>query len=255
MPPSEGIPVNDKVYIHEYIDVIGHNRANYMHHMTANWSPIAQEPPRHQLCYGVWGVVGSTGRWPEVVNLWEHDGYDGIALSLGHETGRPQLQDEKLEKWWAEASNYRRGGIDRLIVPAPWTRTIEELCADGVHGDLYAHEVAKVAPWQADDFLSAVADHAVPARDPFGWELAGAFRTALHDDSECILIWAIPTWAHWAELEKALPSDPGLQRWQTQLRDRTTSFERILMNDAPLSPMKLGRQPSREDRVENWTDL
>ena len=45
--------VNDKVYIHEFIDIIGHNRANYMHHMTANWSPIAQEE-RHQLCYGVW---------------------------------------------------------------------------------------------------------------------------------------------------------------------------------------------------------
>ena len=28
---------NDKVYIHEFIDIIGHNRANYMHHMTANW--------------------------------------------------------------------------------------------------------------------------------------------------------------------------------------------------------------------------
>jgi hypothetical protein len=40
---------NDKIYIHEFIDIIGHNRANYMHHMTANWSPIAQEE-RHQLC-------------------------------------------------------------------------------------------------------------------------------------------------------------------------------------------------------------
>jgi hypothetical protein len=28
-----------------------------MHHMAANWSPLAQEQ-RHQLCYGVWGVVG-----------------------------------------------------------------------------------------------------------------------------------------------------------------------------------------------------
>ena len=28
--------VNDKVYIHEFIDIIGHQRANYMHHMTAN---------------------------------------------------------------------------------------------------------------------------------------------------------------------------------------------------------------------------
>ena len=57
---DSGSAMNDKVYIHEYIDIIGHNRGRYMYHMTANWSPTAQEE-RHQLCYGVWGVVGSTG--------------------------------------------------------------------------------------------------------------------------------------------------------------------------------------------------
>ena len=42
---------NEKLYIHEFIDIIGHNRAKYMHHMTANWSPIAQQE-RKQLCPG-----------------------------------------------------------------------------------------------------------------------------------------------------------------------------------------------------------
>ena len=55
--------MNDKVYIHEFIDIIGHNRAKYMHHMTANWCPQARVE-RNQLCLGVWGTVGSTGRWP-----------------------------------------------------------------------------------------------------------------------------------------------------------------------------------------------
>ena len=45
--------MNDKVYIHELIDIIGHNRARYMHHMTANWVPVAIEE-RNQLCFGVW---------------------------------------------------------------------------------------------------------------------------------------------------------------------------------------------------------
>ena len=49
--------MNDKVYIHEFINITKQNRSRYMHHMTANWSPIGQEQ-RHQLCYGVWGVVG-----------------------------------------------------------------------------------------------------------------------------------------------------------------------------------------------------
>jgi hypothetical protein len=52
--------VSSRVYIHEFIDIIGHHRAHYMQHMTANWSPIGQEQ-RQQLCYGVWALIGSTG--------------------------------------------------------------------------------------------------------------------------------------------------------------------------------------------------
>ena len=48
-----------KVYIHELIDVIGHNRGRYMHHMTANWCPVARAE-RNQLCLGVWATLGST---------------------------------------------------------------------------------------------------------------------------------------------------------------------------------------------------
>ena len=94
---DSGSAMNDKVYIHEYIDIIGHNRGRYMYHMTANWSPTAQEE-RHQLCYGVWGVVGSTGRWPQVVNLWEEDGFDGLARSFGHELGHRDLQDPEARR-------------------------------------------------------------------------------------------------------------------------------------------------------------
>ena len=99
---------NDKVYIHEFIDIIGHNRANYMHHMTANWSPIGQRE-RHQLCYGVWGTVGSTGTWPEVVNIWEEDGFAGLAESFRHEFGHPTLQDPELAEWWARAAGIPQG--------------------------------------------------------------------------------------------------------------------------------------------------
>src|SRR3954447_10931107 len=65
---------NEKIYIHEFIDIRGHNRAKYMHHMTANWCPVGRKE-RHMLCFGVWATVGSTGSWPEVVNLWELDGW------------------------------------------------------------------------------------------------------------------------------------------------------------------------------------
>ena len=239
---------NHKIYIHEFIDIIGHNRANYMHHMTANFSPMAQRD-RDQLCYGVWGTVGTTRRWPEVVNMWEEDGWDGMASSFRHEFNHPTLQDPALAAWWARAAQFRRSGVDRLLVPGAWTRTIEELCADGVRGECYAHELVTLEPdtaWHYVDDL--VREQQAPRYEQFGWELAGAFVTAMHDDSEAIVLWAIPSWEQWADLEKATRSHPTLRAWRTQQAEVATGLDRFLLVDAPLSPFRTGRQPQDSDR-------
>ncbi|HVX17361.1 MAG TPA: hypothetical protein VHA73_04955 [Acidimicrobiales bacterium] len=245
--------MNDKVYIHEYIDIIGHHRARYMHHMTANFSPIGQEE-RDQLCYGVWGVVGSTGRWPEVVNIWEEDGLDGLASSFRYELGHASLQDPKLARWWARAAEFRSGGIDRLLLPAPWTRTITELCADGVRGELYAHDEVHVAPGTAADYLERVRDEGAPALGAHGWELAGAWQTVMRHDDECFVLWAVPSWEQWAEAVKAERASGATGAWHRRNIELTTGFARYLLVDAPLSPLRIGRQPSRDDRTELWDD-
>ena len=243
--------MNDKVYIHEFINIIGHNRAKYMHHMTANWSPIAQEE-RHQLCYGVWGIVGTTRGWPEVLNLWEEDGFDGLATSFRHEFSHGGLQDPKLAKWWAEAANYRHSGEDRVLVPAPWTRTIEQLCADGVRGEVYAHEQFELPQGTSRDFLEEVADVTVGLYQPFGWELAGAWETAMRNESECFLLWAVPTWEQWAAFEEAERAEGPLRAWRRGSYERSVACRRFLVVDAPLSPFRTGRQPAVTDRVDNW---
>jgi hypothetical protein len=244
--------VNDKVYIHEFIDIRGHHRANYMQHMTANWSPIAQES-RHQLCYGVWALLGSTGAWPQTVNMWEEDGWDGLAASFAAEAVGAGAQDPALERWWAKAAEFRRGGFDRIMEPAPWTQTIEELCRDDVRGDVYAHELVSVRPGAASELLERARDEAAPILSDHGWELAGAFTTAMVDDDEALLLWAIPTWEQWGSAERAHHTDDRLVKWRTDIRDIVTSWHRVLLVDAPLSPLRTGRQPSRDDRVD-WTD-
>ncbi len=237
--------MNDRVYIHEFIDIIGHNRANYMQHMTANWSPIGQEE-RNQLCYGVWALIGSTGAWPKTVNMWEHENWSGLAASFAHESVGKGAQDPALERWWAKAANFRSGGYDRIIVPAPWTPTIEELCVDGVRGDLYAHELITVEPNGARDVLERARDVAdLHARH--GWKLFGAFTTAMGNDDEALLLWSIPTWQQWADGE----ADRALQQWRGSLD--ALALDRIVMVDSPLNPMRTGRQPQRSDRVD-WTD-
>ena len=244
--------VNERVYIHEVIDINGHHRAAYMHHMTANWSPNAQED-RKQLCFGVWALLGSTGGWPQTVNMWEHESWDGLAASFAIEGVGKGAQDAKLERWWAKAAELRRGGFDRIMVPAPWTRTIGELCAAGVHGEVYAHELVKVRPGAARELLERARDGAAPALARHGWELVGAFTTAMVDDDEALLLWAIPTWAQWSAGEQAHVVDDDLVTWRRDVRDVVTAWHRVLLVDAPLCPFRTGRQPSRADRTD-WQE-
>ena len=242
--------MNNKVYIHEFINITKQNRARYMHHMAANWSPIAQEK-RNQLCYGVWGVVGSTSRWPRVVNIWEEDGFSGLASSLEQELGHADLQDPILAKWWAAAADLRSGGFDRILVPHPDTLTIAELCREEVRGEAYAHELIEVERRTAHCFLDIALADAYEGHGGHGWRLAGAWTTAMRDGGECVLLWVIPSWQAWAAVET--DESAGRQRLLGRAAGLVKRRRRVLLVDAPLSPFRTGRQPSRDDRTD-WHD-
>ena len=243
---------NTCAYIHEFIDIRGTHRADYMHHMTANWSPNAQED-RNQRCFGVWGVLGSTGRWPQVCNIWEEDGLEGLADSFGAEAVGAGLQDPKLEKWWAKAAEFRRGGFDRILLPAPWMPTVGQQLDEGVRAEVFAHELLRCGRGTAPDLLELARERAAPAYERFGWRLAGAWTTAMRDDDEAVLLWALPSWQAWAEGEAVQRTDTAITAWRTAARATVTDWHRILLAAAPLCPFRTGRQPQRSDRID-WEE-
>jgi hypothetical protein len=236
------------VYIHEFIDIIGHNRGRYMHHMTANWCPVARAE-RNQLCLGVWATLGSTGRWPEVVNMWELDGWDGLAANFAHETGGGKDQDPSLAEWWATAASLRRGGVDRIVVPEPWTRPVTQLVADGVRGELYAPELVTVPVGTIGEYLDALASEGRAAVEALGLQAVGAYKVAMVNDSEAVVIWAIPDWATWTQFEQAWSAEGPLAAWRKTTLGLRADWRRILLVDSPLSPLRIGRQPEESDRL------
>jgi len=239
--------VTTPIYIHELIDIVGHNRTKYQHHMTANWVPVALEE-RNQRCYGVWSTIGSTGAWPQVVNMWELDGWDGLVRNLEHETGGGRDQDPSLAEWWAVAASLRRGGFDRILVPHESNRGIAELCAAGVRGAVYAHELVRLPLGTAGTFVEAVADEARAALQPFA-ELLGVWQVAGVNASEAVVLWALPSWTAWADLEQAwLMSHSPFAKWRARTLDLGADLHRTALVDAELSPMRIGRQPAASDR-------
>jgi hypothetical protein len=239
--------VNDKIYIHEFIDIIGHNRARYMHHMTANWCPVGRAE-RNMLCFGVWATVGSTGAWPQVVNLWELDGWKGLADNFEHELVGKGAQDPSLAEWWAVAAELRRGGFDRIAMPEPWSPTIDELTTAGTKGTIYAHEVVRLPPGGARPYLDALATTGRFELEASGLECIAALRVAMGSDTEAIAIWAIPDLATWAAFEQAW-DDGTLALWRTELDRLGARVHRTLLVDAPLAPLRTGRQPEVSDRL------
>jgi hypothetical protein len=69
-----------------------------------------------------------------------------LAANLAHELASPSLQDPSLAEWWAAAAELRRGGVDRILVPEPWSPTIAELTARGVRGVVYGGSRAAFEP-------------------------------------------------------------------------------------------------------------
>ena len=91
----------------------------------------------------MWATVGSTGAWPQVVNMWELNGWKGLAANFEHELVGHGAQDPSLAEWWSVAAELRSGGFDRIVAPERWSPTIDELTKAGVKGAVYAHEIVR----------------------------------------------------------------------------------------------------------------
>ncbi len=182
---------------------------------------------------------------PRSLNLWEEDGFDGLATSFRHEFDHSTLQDPKLAKWWAEASNYRRHGDDRVLVPAPWSPTITELVDAGVQGETYAHEQIHVPMGTARDFLEVVAAGGDPGVRGVRLEARAARgrpRWSTSPSASCS-----GRSPRWEQLGRDRARRAHRQRAAARGGARTyelaTGWHRFLVVDAPLSPMRIGRQP------------
>jgi hypothetical protein len=237
----------ERVYIHELVDVVGTERTRYQHHMTANWVPFASAERRQRL-FGIWTLVGSTGRWPVVVNLWEYDSWDDLAHNFEVELSHPGHRDPVLAEWWAAAAEFRNGGRDRILVAHESSPGIEEWCVRGGPGAVaYLHETIRCATGESRRVADALVGPVLDDRLTHGLELVGVFRTALAGDDEVIAIWGFRDWSRWAA-HQAAGAGEELFRLDRRAAGRIMGRRAVLLVDAELSPLRILRQPEIGDR-------
>ena len=161
----------------------------YMEHTVAGFDAGAAADRGLDLV-GTWYTMGSTGRWPQVVNLWECvDGWSGWRR-LMERTNLRRTRNPELNEWWRTGA---RGAHRRLRPPAGCgarlSRRSPTCRRDGVSGSVFVHELSQVRPGAALDYLAAVRDEWQPVLADYGHALVGLYEVLL-TDVEVVTIWA-----------------------------------------------------------------
>ncbi|HEV7730931.1 MAG TPA: NIPSNAP family containing protein [Candidatus Binatia bacterium] len=216
---------NSCLYLHELIDIVGTGSEPYKAHTGALGTDRADGGAP---LIGTWQQSGSTGTWPLVVNLWEMRGWDHWAEILEKQYTRASGQEPKLATWWKEATKYRSGGFDRILEPAPWSPTRQELVDAGVRGMACLQEIATVRPGTAEDYLEAVAKHWRATAAKRGLTLLGAWRTTMRD-TEAVLLWSLPGFAELTQHLGGVERSREGRRWQERARTWRIDYRETLL--------------------------
>jgi hypothetical protein len=238
---------NTKAYQWEYMDLepgvrnLGTAiRGAYLDHV-ADWAPRGRTT-RDCTWVSSWAELGVTGTWPRAVSLWEHGSLAVLArrLEMAQNVHQADPEDKALEAWVEKARTMRYEIVCKLLLPAPWSPTLEELVAAKVTGGIYYQQTVKTVPRRVEQYLAALEAEGLALAQGLGMRLVGAFRTGLCNDSEAVVIWALDDFDHWAAVENANRSD-AVRRWRSQLSGVVRDWENVLLMPAPKAPLQTGR--------------
>jgi hypothetical protein len=210
-----------QLFLHEIVDIVGEGARPYMDLMVR--TDVDAIADRGMRLFGTFQVVGMTGRWPQVVNLWRIDGWEGWRRSLVAANIKRE-QNTSLQKWWDDAYKHRSGGFDRLL---------EARAVSPSPGELFVHELSVVKPGAGPDYLAALEDEWAPVAREHGHSLVGSFEV-LFNDTEVVTLWATSLDDHIA-FESG--TDERVAVWRARARAYVTRWREELMVPGPGSPL------------------
>lgn len=218
-----------KLYLHEIIHIVGTGSDSYKRHTaqlglgrTDGGSPLI----------GTFQQSGSTGDWPKVINLWEMTSWDHWAEILEKQYTRTSGQERELKKWWLEATSFRSGGFDRILEPAPFSPTRDQILKRKVHGLACLQEIATTHPGKAEAYLEAVEKHWRKPAAKRGLTLVGAWTTAMRD-TEAVLLWSIPTFHDCTRHLSDFRTARATRDWSERARKWRVDYRETLLVPSP----------------------
>jgi hypothetical protein len=228
------------ICFHETIDIVARPGNLYQYHdemerivTTSVNAPNAAPGVR---CIANWVTIWATGRWPETIGLWEFADWEHYAQGFTddplyrHIDGLTSQQGTSYYDW-------RSGGFDRTLIPAPFTPTYADVVADQIRAPVVLQEIVKVQPGKAPEYLDRLSDVAGATNDGDGVSLFGAYRTTLRNNTEVMNLWAFESMEAYVRSEDNLAAFPKLEKWRLESEALETDNVGKLLRPQPWSPL------------------
>jgi hypothetical protein len=219
------------LYLHEIIDIIGDGQQAYLD--TVGERARHSEREGLSRLMGCWRVIGSTNRWPRVVNLWEMDSWDQWAGSLERQF-LPEKRDPQLAPWWTAATKWRSGGFDRILEPTGYSPPRSELAARGLKAWVCVHTIVRLTVGGRGEYLHLVGDSLKPRLEARGLTLLGAYGAPMRSD-EAVILWAAPDFRHLCKVYAERGNDGELRQWGRRVARLRRKFETMWLVPAEYS--------------------
>jgi hypothetical protein len=205
--------MNPYVYLHEIVRTVPGREEPY----TASVLGVRFDPTRHVPGRKVHDALTqlrsaeTSGQWPCAVNVWENT-WEGLTGSLKRQFQDTE-RDVNMEDWWNRNLHLRRGGYDRVLVPAPWSPAAGQLRERKIRCDVVLHEVVWLPLGEPRRYLGEFEQHVLPAAARYGVEIIGAFTVAMRPGQVLTLLGA-PEWSQLGRFMRAMAEDADLIAWK-----------------------------------------
>jgi len=225
------------IFLHEIIDIVGQGAWPYMDHTIS----CSGEEANGMVLLGTWYTVGCTGRWSQVINVWEFPGgWDGWLYSM-NELGMKRKSNKILGKWWDEAYKHRTGGFDRQMAGVEGCPTMETITREAIHGSQFVHELSQVRAGAALEYLEAIKEVWAPIAADYGLRPSGLYEVLMNDTEVCT-IWAGDNegivnlgraYDAARGFDTGVEGDDRIVKWRKLAREYCTQWREELMTPAP----------------------
>lgn len=219
--------MNPYIYLHEVIRTVPGREESYMASvMSLHFDPTRRSTREVQAAFGQFRSTETSGSWPSAINIWQNT-WRGQTDDFVAQF-QDQQRDVAMEEWWNRSLHLRRGGYDRILIPAPYSPTQEHLRARDVRTEVVLHEIVWLPFGGPAHYLEEIERHLLPALERYGLELLGAFRVAMRPCQALTLIGA----RDWSQLGAYLSepsSDADLRAWHDYRNAHVTRSEEVVM--------------------------